>query len=180
VPPDDGSPALVSPPIPVSILGLPGLPGPLSVTATPSLIGTPVINLGNLLSGTGTAVSLSLDVHLKNLLLGPSCTIATPSHPIVLNLTAGTTSPPPPNQPITGSKGTFSTNPTTNVLTDKGAELVDNAFAVPGVNGCGLLGILDPALDLIEGLPSAAGNNTGIFAGNTFIVAAAYIRQYIG
>jgi hypothetical protein len=121
-----------------------------------------------------------LDVSLNNVLLGSGCTIGTASDPITLNLTSGTTSPPAPNQPITGSPGTFTTNSKTSVGTDKGVRLVDNAFAVPGANGCGPLGALDPALDLAEGLPSAAGNNTGIFSGNVNTVPASIMRSYLG
>jgi hypothetical protein len=178
--PTDGTPALQSPPIPVSILGLPSLPSPLNVTATPTLVGTPTVNLINILTGAAPAVSVSLDVSLNNALLGSNCTIGTPSDPIAINLTTGTTSPPPPNQPITGAPGYLVTNPTTGVGRDTGVVLVDNAFAVPGANGCGLLGALDPALDTVEGLPSAAGNNTGSFSGKVFTVAASVLRRYLG
>ena len=43
VAPTDGTAALQSPPIPVPILGLPSLPSPLGVAATPTLVGTPVV-----------------------------------------------------------------------------------------------------------------------------------------
>jgi hypothetical protein len=180
VAPTDGTPALSSPPIPVSILGLPSLPSPLAVEAVPTLVGTPSVSLPNLLGATGTAVGVSIYVQLKNALLGKSCTIGTPADPIVINLTTGTTSPPPPDQPITGSPGTTVTSSKTPIIKVKGIRLVDNAFAVPGASGCGLLGALDPALDLIEGLPSAAGNNAGTFSGKTWLVAASVLHSYLG
>jgi hypothetical protein len=180
VSPTDGTPALQSPPITVTIEGLPPLPGALSITATPELIGTPTVSLVNLLTETGTAVGLNLDVAINNTLLGSGCTIGSTSDPISVNLTTGTTSPPPPNQPITGSRGTTSTSTKTNVTTNTGAELVDNAFSVPGTSGCGPFGILDPVLNDIEGLPSAAGNNAAVFSGSTYLVPASIIRKHLG
>ena len=51
-----------------------------------------------------------------------------------------------------------------NLATVSGSSLVDNSFAAPGVSGCGepLSVLLDPAIDLAAGLPSAAGSNTAI------------------
>jgi hypothetical protein len=48
---------------------------------------------------------------------------------------------------------------------------VDNAFAAPGVNGCGglLAPIVDPAVDLNAGLPAASGHNTAIMTGTVFV-----------
>jgi hypothetical protein len=180
VSPTDGAPALSSPSIPVSILGLPSLPSPLGITATPTLVGTPQVSLTNLLAGTGTAVGVSVYVQLNNFLLGNNCTIGTPTSPININLTTGTTAPPPPNQPVTGSRGTITTNSRTHVTKVAGVKLVDNTFSVPGASGCGLFGILDPAFDLIEGLPSAAGHNAAGFSGNTWLVPASIMRHYLG
>ena len=66
------------------------------------------------------------------------------------------------------------------MVEDKALKLVDNSFSVPGANGCGPLGILDPALNTIEGLPSAAGNNSAVFSGKSWLVAASTIRSYLG
>jgi hypothetical protein len=180
VAPTDGTPVLQSPAIPVSILGIPPLPGVLSVTAVPQLTALPTVSLTNLLTEQGTAVGLSLDVQVNNALLGSSCTIGSSSDPINVNLTSGTTNPPPPNQPITGTRGTTTTNTKTGETTNTGTLLVDNAFAVPGTSGCGLFGVLDPILNLIEGLPSAAGNNAASFSGTTYLVPASILRKDLG
>ena len=180
VAPTDGTPALSSPPIPVSIFGLPSLPSPLGITATPTLVGTPSVSLVNLLGGTGTAVGVSVYVQLNNVLLGNNCTIGTPTDPININLTTGTTAPPPPNQPVTGSRGTVTNNAKTDITKVTGVKLVDNTFSVPGASGCGLFGALDPAFDLIEGLPSAAGHNAASFSGKTWLVPASIMRSYLG
>jgi hypothetical protein len=180
VAPTDGTPALQSPAIPVpgGLLGIPGSSGPLAVYATPQLVALPTISIGNLLSTSGTAVQLPLQTLLTNPLLGTDCTLGDASNPMTLNLTDGTTSPPPPNKPITGSLGTLTTG-AHGVLIDEGATLVDNAFAAPGADNCGPLGLLDPVVDLDKSLPSAAGMNTAVLTGTTYLVDASVIRRYL-
>ncbi|HXE45195.1 MAG TPA: hypothetical protein VN635_08350 [Conexibacter sp.] len=111
-----------------------------------------------------TTVSLPVKIHLENPILGPFCTIGTNSNPAHINFTTGTTSPPPPNRPITGSIGTPSVNEGVLILND--SVSVDNSFAIPGASGCGLLGIFNPIVNLKLGLPSAGGNNTMIVHNN--------------
>jgi hypothetical protein len=180
--PDDGTSALQSAPIPLpgGLTGIPGLDsGDLSVTVTPQLVGLPSVNLVNILTGQGPGFVLPLDVLISTPtgLLGSDCTIGGPSSPITLNLTTGTTNPPSPNAPITGSPGTFTFSD--DVTTDTGIKLVDNAFAVPGVENCGNGGILDEVLDLDKSLPSAAGNNSAVLGGDSYIVPAKLIRHYL-
>jgi hypothetical protein len=179
--PTDGAPALKVAPIslPGGLLGIPGSSGPLAVYTTPQLVALPTVSLTNLISQTGAAVVLPLDVAVSNPLLGPDCTIGDPAHPLTLHMTDGTTSPPPPNKPITGKRGTISST-NQGELTVRGSKLVDNAFATPGAYGCGLLGVLDPVLDLDKGLPSPAGTNTAIMSGTTWTVPASVIRRYLG
>jgi hypothetical protein len=183
--PDNGTQALQSPaiPLPGGLLGIPGAPdgGALAVDVTPQLVGLPTLSLGALLTGQGAGLSLPIDVLVSNSsgLLGTSCTIASEADPITLNLTTGTTNPPSPNTPITGSPGTLK-NKAHGLLQIKGMSLVDNAFAVAGANGCGPSGILDEVLDLDKSLPSAAGNNTAILDGTSTTAPAKLIRQYLG
>jgi hypothetical protein len=183
--PDNGTQALVSPAIdlPGGLLGVPGAPdtGPLQVTVTPQLVGTPSVNLGNLLTAKGVGFSMPLDVLISNStgVLGSDCTIGDAASPITLNLTTGTTDPPSPNTPISGSPGTTKSK-NDGLLTISGMTLVDNAFAVPGVDNCGPGGLADEILDLDKGLPSAAGNNSATLAGSSYTVPASLIRKYLG
>jgi hypothetical protein len=179
VAPDNGTPALQGAPIPVPILSLPPLPGPLSITATTNLVSLPSVSLIALQTGEGTALDLPIDVSINNVLIGSGCTIGSTSNPIVINLTTGATDPPPPNQPISGTPGTGSANKK-GVITISGTALVDNAFAVPGASGCGLFGILDPALDLVAGLPSAAGHNSAVLHATSGLASASLIKKYLG
>jgi hypothetical protein len=144
--------------------------GLTGVTATTELAGPASsihVSVVNLLFGVGTAFSLPVKVKLSNPFLGSSCYIGSNSGPINLNLTTGTTSPPPPNSPISGSPGTFETLDEGAILVANGNTLVDNSYAAPAVNGCGGIFsfLVDPAVDLKLALPSAAGHNTAILSG---------------
>lgn len=172
VPPSDGTPLLQAEPIPVSILGIDGI-----VYATPSLLSLPTINLQDMINETGPAVTLPLEVVLSGPGLGSDCTIGDAANPIVVNLTDGTTDPPPPNTPISGSLGTLSPSNDNNVIHITGTSLVDNAFAVPGAYNCGPLGALDPVLDLYQGLPSAAGNNTAVMNANSLLATSSWVAE---
>jgi hypothetical protein len=154
------------------------------VTATVELAGpasSVKFSAANELFGTGTALAMPVKVKLSNSFLGNNCYIGSNSHPINLNLTTGTTSPPPPNTPITGSPGEFSGTEEGAILVDKNNKLVDNSFAAPGANGCG--GILfswavDPFVNEIVGVPAAAGTNTAILEGDTYIADANAVRAH--
>jgi hypothetical protein len=180
--PTNGTSALQSPaiPLPGGLTGISGLSGgDLAVTVTPQLVGLPTVNLGNLLNGSAPGLTLPIDVLVSTPtgLLGPDCTIADTAGPITLNLTTGTTDPPPPNTPISGATGTTSSTPQ-GLITVAGMTLVDNSFAVPGTDNCGPDGILDPVLNLDKSLPSAAGSNTAILSGSSYTAPAKLVRKY--
>jgi hypothetical protein len=181
--PDDGSQALQAPaiPLPGGLTGIPGQDsGPLSVTATPQLVGLPLMNLANLLGANGPGLTLPIDVLVSTPTgaLGSDCTIGDAASPVTLELTTGTTDPPGPNTPITGSAGTL-TSTQQGILTGSGMTLVDNAFAVPGAENCGTDGVLDEVLDLDKSLPSAAGSNTAILMGSSYIAPAKLVKKYL-
>jgi hypothetical protein len=122
----------------------------------------------NLVEGHGTALSLPVKVHLENPFLGSSCYIGSNAHPIVIDLTTGTTNPPPPNTPITGNPGEITyNNEEQEILILKHNSLVNNSFAAPGAEGCGGLFafLIDPIINNRLALPSAAGKNTAILNG---------------
>jgi hypothetical protein len=149
--------------VPGGLVGIEGLGG--EVTATAELAGPVQLNAANLLKRSGTAVSLPLKVRLENPVLGEGCYVGSESEPVNPLLTTGTTSPPAPNKPISGSVGKieFAAGERIAILP---TSLVDNAFAVPGANGCGPLPLLtDPLVDAAAGIPAAAGHNTAIMNG---------------
>jgi hypothetical protein len=129
---------------------------------------------------------LPIRLHLENAFLGPVCYVGSAGAPIVLEPTTGTTSPPPPNKPITGDPGSinFANDPhgySDAVLGFTGATLVDNSVGVPGANGCGPFGSFDWIVDLLFGLPSAAGHNAVSFTGvNTTLAVDTSISDLTG
>ena len=145
------------------------------VYATAELAGSPTLDFTNIIAGAGTGLRLPLKVHLTNPFLGNDCYIGTSSNPVTLNLTTGTTAPPPPNTPITGSPGTIGIEGAGTILVATGVKLVDNSFAAPAATlfACGYLPldrlVITAAVNLKEGLPSPAGKNAAIQQGNTYI-----------
>jgi hypothetical protein len=153
--------------------------GITGVTATTELVGTVHFNLFNLIFAKETGIVLPVRVKLSNPFLGEGCYIGSSKEPILLNLTTGTTSPPTPNKPISGSVGEIEIKNSGNLVISKGMKLVDNAFAAPVVNGCGGLFsfLVNPAVDLKLGLPSAAGHNTAILTGLSELASAEAVRE---
>jgi hypothetical protein len=154
----------VKQPVPGGIIGLTGLDWlvnflnieQLKLYAVTELAGPPVL---------ATGLTLPLKIHLINPVLGNSCYVGSDSSPVTLNMTTGTTSPPPPNEPITGVVPTGSLDLATGILHQDNGTFVDNSFAAPGASGCvlTLLGFLpinlNPLVNSQSGLPSPAGTN---------------------
>jgi Abnormal spindle-like microcephaly-assoc'd, ASPM-SPD-2-Hydin len=185
-----GGPAQV---VPGGLLGLTGTLAPLSqpldpinqVTSslelagpiTPATVVDPTATtaffcgggpLGSCLDGPSpfSVTTIPIKVHLHNdAVLGPNCYIGSDASPIVLNLVETPTSTP---QLTSGGPGG-------NALISTGVEVADTTFAVPGASGCGLLGVLDAALDLKVGLPSASGKNSALIDQNGEVEAAQFL-----
>jgi hypothetical protein len=158
-----------------------GLTGVNATTELAAPASSIVLNEENLLTETGTALSLPVKVKLENPLLGSECYIGSNAHPIVINFTTGTTSPPAPNKPIKGSKGTLSSNTEGNLLTISKNSLVNNSFAAPGATGCGgglISLILDPIINAKLGIPAVAGLNTAVLNGTLKQAEAAVVRAH--
>lgn len=143
------------------------------VTATAELVGPVGFDSGAFLERTGTGLQLPLRIKLDNPFLGDSCYIGSASSPVLLKLTTGTTAPPAPNTPISGDPGAVTLPDNGDqVIQFGGYTLVDNAFSVPKASGCGPLlfrPLINAAVNLKEGFPSAAGKNTAILKGNAKI-----------
>jgi hypothetical protein len=144
--------------------GVTGVNATTELAAPASSIG---INTINLLEQERTALTLPVKVHLENTFLGSSCYVGSNSHPIVIELTTGTTSPPPPNKPITGSRGEPVSNEAGTLLTISHNELVNNTFSAGGAEGCGGIFsfLIDPIINSRLGVPSASGSNTAVLKG---------------
>jgi hypothetical protein len=108
----------------------------------------------------GTVVTLKAKLHLMSSFLGASCYIGSAAQPIVIALTTGVTTPPPPALPIHGktleflySLGSFQQA--------VGIRLVGNSFSVPVATGCGTSGgnLVNASINHRLGLPSPPGQN---------------------
>ncbi|WP_019630062.1 hypothetical protein [Actinomadura atramentaria] len=122
-------------------------------------------------TSTDFKIKIGLKIKLVNPVLGENCYLGSDSDPITLNLSTGTTNPPPPNTPISGEAATvvLSQPP----LAVRSAKHVDNAFAVPGAHGCLFgLGLADWLVNQIGGTPAAAGNNAMVY--NEYIASKPY------
>ena len=156
--------------------GLTGLNSTLELAKPASEI---KISENHLAEEEGVALKLPVRVHLENPFLGSECFVGSSSSPIWWELTTGTTSPPGPNKPITGYGGELELREEGSVLLLNKAVLVDNAWAAPGVTGCGGFGvelILNPIINSAAGLPAAAGKNTAILKNNINVAAGAAVR----
>jgi hypothetical protein len=147
-----------------------------TVESVAGLTNPAILNIAALAEEKGTALTFPARIHLKNPLLGEGCYLGSESAPIELHLTDGTTSPPPPNEPITGKAGT----PASHIeegyeeFTISQSTLVDNTFSVPPAEGCGgeLASVIDPLVNRTLGLESSAGHNTMILNGTNKIAEA--------
>jgi hypothetical protein len=156
--------------------------GITGVSATTELVGNISINRGALFEGAPNALTLPVRVHLENEFLGPKCYVGSKAHPVNLELTTGTTSPPAPNKPITGSLGEIEVKEEGQLVILKKNSLVNNSFSAPTAEGCGsqilfglFTGIIDGAVDSELELPSASGNNTAILNGTLENASAAAV-----
>jgi hypothetical protein len=147
------------------------------VYATAELVGQVRFNLANIVGQTGEGVYLPVRVKLDNPFLGSGCYIGSASNPVMLSLTTGTTSPPPPATPISGTRGTLSYNDIFTVITATGVKLVNNSFAAPKASNCGYLPLdkllITAGVNAKVGLPSPAGNNRAVLQGTTKVGNAA-------
>ncbi|MFF6882810.1 hypothetical protein ACFY9F_06450 [Streptomyces sp. NPDC012421] len=146
------------------------------ITATMESVGTP--SEFDQIAGVLTdqpIVTIPVRIRLQNPFLGDNCYIGTKSKPILLR-------PKNLDAPAFGVErfdgdGTANEEGDMSRLNLLGSTQYDDSFAVPGATGCGLglLGIIDAAVNLKTGLPSAAGKNkltlndtqtflTGLFA----------------
>lgn len=125
----------------------------------------------------GIALKMPVKVHLENPFLGKSCYVGSSSSPLSWELTTGTTSPPEPNKPITGSGGEFEFLEGGRVLKAKNVSLVGNSWSAPKASGCGgiLSFLVTPIINAQLGT-TTAGHNTAILKGTTSIATAFAVK----
>lgn len=151
--------------VPGGVVGLTGLTWLLELLGSDALTLYAVTELAGGPKFEEGTLRLPIKAHLINPVLGKNCYVGSVSDPIVLRLTNGTTNPPPPNEPISGTIPENSFDFKTQILTQTNGTYVDNAFSAPGASGCtltlfGFIPVdIDPLVNLQSGLPAAAGTN---------------------
>ena len=112
------------------------------------------INLNHILEEQGQAFVFPVKVKLSNPFLGEHCYVGSDASPIKVPFTTGTAGE------LRGKFGEFITEASSDILVDWGQTLVSNEFASPGVEGCGVDGGADEAVDSALGLPAPTGNKS--------------------
>lgn len=137
------------------------------------------VSENNLAGEIGTALQMPVKVHLENPFLGKNCFVGSSTSPITWKLTTGTTSPPAPNKPITGSGGEGELLESAKILKLKNNTLVDNAWSAPKAAGCGgiISFLVDPIINAQLG-NTAAGYNTAILKGTLYQASAFTVNKY--
>jgi hypothetical protein len=156
-----------------------GMTSVSAVTEATGPAGSIVLNAAAAALREGTALLLPVRIKLENPLLGNECYIGSETEPITLEMTTGTTDPPPPNTSITGNYGNQKTKAEGGILVVSDHTLVDNSFATPAATGCGgaFSSVIDPIINARLGLPSAVGHNTAIFTGTSEIANSELVDE---
>jgi len=132
------------------------------------------INETNLLIENGTALSLPVKVKLENPLLGNECYIGSNAHPMVIELTSGTSGS------AKGKLGEISSKAEGGILLIQNNTLVNNTFVAPKVTGCGefFSFLLDPIIDAKLGLESGKGQNTAVLNNTIEQAGAGIVKEH--
>jgi hypothetical protein len=140
--------------VPGGLLGIELPIGLNLVSATAELAGPPSsIRLGL----NDASITMPIKLRLSNSLIGSNCHIGSDSSPVNIHLIVGTTSPPPPNRPISGHEGRSEISE--NLVISRNELHVDNSFSIPGATGCNIFLLTELLIDAKLRIPSAAGNN---------------------
>ncbi len=136
------------------------------------------ISENNLADEFETALEMPVKVHLENPFLGKSCYVGSEGSPMIWKLTTGTTSPPAPNEAITGSGGEGEFLEEGRILRLKANKLVDNAWSAPTASGCGgiLSFLVTPIINAQLGT-TTAGHNTAILNNTISLAAAVTVKK---
>jgi hypothetical protein len=153
-----------------------------TIELAPEASSSVFLNSSNLLGGQGPFLTMLLKVKFSNPLLGEECYAGSDSEPIEVVLTDGTTSPPPPAEPMTGQLGEIRS--TRTILEVKEDSIVGNSFAAPGVHGCGREAAwqeeIDANVNKKAGLPSPAGMNSSRIDGELDVASSNTVKEELG
>ncbi len=145
------------------------------VTATVELVGPASsiqVNADNLLAESGTAFAFPVKLKLSNPFVGNDCYVGSNASPIIVEFTTGISGA------LQGKNGsTLRADKHDFIITVETDTLVNNTFASPGVEGCGVAGGADAAINAALGLPSPAGSNIAVLNGTLKLASAESAKE---
>jgi hypothetical protein len=124
---------------------------------------------------------LPIKIHLESSALGNNCYLGSNASPLLFSLITGTTTPPAPAKPITGKAPFFRFEEVREIQEANGGIMVDNAFAVPGANGCvlsvpGMLPLsINGLINSAMGLPATAGRSEAVMNLDMALVISEFV-----
>ncbi|HKZ12456.1 MAG TPA: hypothetical protein VJL81_01285 [Solirubrobacterales bacterium] len=139
-----------------------------------------VLNEVNLALEEGVALKLPVKVHLENPFLGSKCFVGSESSPLIWNLTTGTTTPPKGTEAIKGFGGEAEFIEEETLLKIKNSKLVENNWSAPTASGCGgiLSFLVNPIINSMIGLPSAAGKNKSELITTSYLATTTSVNNH--
>ena len=130
------------------------------------------VNVNNLLGENGTAFAFPVKVKLNNPFFGDDCYVGSNTSPIVVDFTTGKSGE------LDGKNGsTLKGDRNGFLITVHTDTLVNNTFASPGVEGCGVEGGADEAINAALGLPSSEGHNMTVLNGTLKLSTAEAAKE---
>jgi hypothetical protein len=130
------------------------------------------VDATNLLTEEGVAFAFPVKVKLSNPFLGNNCYVGSDTSPIVVEFTTGKSGE------LTGKSGSkLKEDRNGFIVTVDTDTLVNNTFASPGVEGCGVEGGADRAINAALNLPSPAGHNVAVLNGTLKLSTAANAKE---
>lgn len=112
------------------------------------------ISLADIIFEEGTGFVFPVKVKLSNPFFGASCYAGSDASPIEVPFTTGQSGE------LHGKFGTITAETQGEIIVDWGQTLVSTEFAAPGVQGCGVDGGADEAVDSALGLLAPTGNKS--------------------
>ena len=113
-----------------------------------------------------------MKLKLSNPFFGNNCYVGSNTSPIVVDLTTGKSGE------LEGKSGSKLTEDRNGfIVTVHTDTLVNNTFASPGVEGCGVEGGADAAINAALGLPSPEGANMTVLNGTLKLSTAESAKE---
>jgi hypothetical protein len=130
------------------------------------------VSVNNLLKEEGTAFAFPVKIKLSNPFFGNDCYVGSNSSPIVVAFTTGKSGE------LAGKSGSKLKQDRNGFLITVDTDtLVNSTFASPGVEGCGVGGGADDAINSALGLPSPEGHNLTVLNGTLKLSTAENAKE---